>query len=84
MSAVCAVKISFFKPEGYEDIHYVRTVDRGAAALYILSKYRKESAYLNYISVNLCDEQKYMKVQELDGDHPETLPSPSSGRDNPG
>lgn len=54
------VKISLFKPEGFEDTHYVEADDRGAAAVEILAKYSKEElAYLNYIECSLCSMPKH-------------------------
>lgn len=51
---VSRVRISFFKPTGFEDTHYVATDDRGLAAQTVLARYGKELRSLNYIEVSSC------------------------------
>ena len=69
MTPGCIVKICFFKPEGYEDTHYVETDHRGDAVGIVLLKYDNDHLkYLNYISVtygNLPDGFPTIKIKGI-------------------
>lgn len=65
---VCEVRICFFKPSGYEDRHWVKTHDRGKAALAVmaLEKYNGAQMFcLNYIEVRHTSPQEGRPIMEL-------------------
>ena len=63
---ITRVEISWFKPVGYVDTVFIRTDDRGAAALHALGKYPEgPMKCLNYITTNLCDEPDDAPVENL-------------------
>jgi hypothetical protein len=57
MTGVTEVKISFFKPTGYEDTYHVATTDRGAAAKKVMERCEFELPRLNYILTRIVDER---------------------------
>ena len=55
MAACTRVRVSFFKPAGYEDTFYVATQDRGAAVRAVLDRAREaEMPFLNYVGASAC------------------------------
>ena len=64
-TAISIVMISFFKPEGYEDTHYVQTQNRWEAVQTVVSHYSPDQmAYLNYVEVTIRGSQDHMKFTE--------------------
>ena len=53
MGPITRVEISFFKPTGYVDTHFVDTENRGLAAKTVMAMYGAELKCLNYISAEL-------------------------------
>lgn len=53
------VAINIYKPDAYEDVHYVsqESTHRGEAVNTVLKKYKKSTlGYLNYIAVTRINE----------------------------
>lgn len=59
------VRISFFKPTGFEDEWFVDTDDRGAALLRVVEEYDAELSCLNYVECSLCEPARSSKVLSL-------------------
>jgi len=68
MSAITRVRICLFKPEGFEDTHYVDTENRGLAAFTVMKLYPNELGYLNSVVTdrvnrrNLRPDEKVISV----------------------